>query len=89
MCAVQTASHLFICQTEDKFFLLEKTNLNSWKLVKSVSSPAKPLDKEVINKKLSKNRSERSELLLNDVEVAILKCAICLAGEVQRLSINP
>lgn len=51
MCTVQIESHSFVCQTEDKVFLLEKTNLNSWKPVKPISPPAKPLDKEVINKK--------------------------------------
>lgn len=68
------------------FFLLEKTNLNSWKLVKSISLPAKPLNKEAITKKLSKNCSERSELFLNDVEMTILKCAFAHCPKLHKVS---
>lgn len=65
-------------------FLLEKANLNSWKLGKSISPIAKPQNKEVITKKLSENHSERFKLLLNDMEKTIFKCTLSHCPKLQK-----
>lgn len=52
-------------------------------------SPAKPLNKKVITKQLSKNHSGRSELFLNDVELTILKHVISRDPKTSKVKLVP